>query len=123
MPRVAVYGTLKHGHCNHDLLIECKLVGALWIEGYTMHSLGAYPAVTRETYISASTLTPSIWCEVYEVPDDLTQARLDRLEGYPHLYQKEVVDTIMGYVTLYTMQGAEQYDRITNGEWQNEFQV
>jgi gamma-glutamylcyclotransferase (GGCT)/AIG2-like uncharacterized protein YtfP len=118
MPKVAVYGTLKHGHCNHDLLIECKLVGALWIEGYTMHSLGAYPAVTRENYlVNFEGPTPDIWCEVYEVSDDITQIRLDRLEGYPHLYQKEVVNTIIGDVTLYTMQGAEEHERITNGEW------
>lgn len=94
--RVFVYGTLKKGYHNHLLLEDSEYLGPFVTEPeYTMHSLMAYPAVIPIG------MTP-ITGEVYEV-DKSTFKDLDRLEGYPSLYDRIAIYTDYGTAWMYVM--------------------
>ncbi len=47
MKTIAVYGSLKRGRYNHDLIKDGKYLGTGWYQG-TMYSLGSYPAIVDE---------------------------------------------------------------------------
>ena len=96
MARVAVYGSLKRGFGNHYLLSNRGLFLGAWLTdaSYTMYDLGAFPAVLHGG-------DTSIVCEVYQI-DEPTLEHLDRLEGHPEFYKRELVPTeIWGEVWLY----------------------
>ena len=99
---VAVYGSLRRGFGNNDLLSTSRFLGEEWIEGnYTMYNLGFYPGV-----VEGSTEPNKIRVEVYEVEDDVL-ARLDRLEGFRgddnpnNFYNRKVVKTSHGDTYIY----------------------
>lgn len=76
---VFVYGTLKRGHGNHHWLAEAPFKGEAILPGVVLHDLGPFPmAVPGEGLVRG---------EVYDV-DAAGLARLDRLEGYPRLYDR-----------------------------------
>jgi gamma-glutamylaminecyclotransferase len=79
---VAVYGTLKNGFGNHQLLESSYWAG----DGKTVH---AFPLeIDGLPYLhDASGVGHRVDVEVYEV-DDATLADLDRLEGHPHFYKR-----------------------------------
>lgn len=79
---VTVYGTLKNGHGNHGLLNGSNFIGNTIVEG-KMFSLGGFPGVRLDE-------PGTFHAEVYEV-DEETLAKLDILEGVPHLYTREIV--------------------------------
>jgi gamma-glutamylaminecyclotransferase len=81
--KLFVYGTLKKGFRNHRLLEGAKYLCDGFLSGYGMHSMGAYPA------IRPSSDAPGVHGELYEITDDMLPS-LDRLEGVPHLYTREV---------------------------------
>jgi gamma-glutamylaminecyclotransferase len=89
MHRVFVYGSLKRGRYNNDLLRESRFIGErnTHDETWIMRSLGGFPGVVKEHH---GALSASICGELYEV-DDNTLARLDRLEGNGHFYNRELV--------------------------------
>lgn len=74
---VFVYGTLKEGHGNNHVIQSENTVkkgAAVTEEKYTMYRSGIpYVDKTKETSIISG--------EVYEI-DQMTLARVDRLEGY-----------------------------------------
>lgn len=84
---VAVYGTLKAGYGNHRVIEspETKFISLGVTEpSYKMISLGGgFPGLIPGDN--------QILVEVYEVPLSLLVGRLDRLEGYPHMYGRSVV--------------------------------
>jgi gamma-glutamylaminecyclotransferase len=104
--RVFVYGSLMSGFHNHRLL---QGPGAEFVRAdrtaetaCVMHDLGAYPAVV----LAAGPGRAPVVGEVYEV-DAATLARLDRLEGYPRLYdRKEVRLEGGGFAWMYVMREA-----------------
>lgn len=102
---VAVYGTLKMGRSNHALMRDSLWVGDTRLEGFIMYSAGGFPVVYRDP-------DHSIWIEVYEVDPKVVSLNLDPLEGHPHWYKREKVDTPFGKAWLYIMQG-DQY-RVDN---------
>lgn len=82
--RVFVYGTLRRGECNHEVLRGARFVGAARTEPrYRLVDLGAFPAMLAGG-------TTAVAGEVYEV-DGATLAALDRLEGTPRFYERAVV--------------------------------
>lgn len=89
MHRVFVYGSLKRGRYNNDLLRESRFIGERTTQDETwiMRSLGGFPGVVKEYH---GALSASIYGELYEV-DDNTLTRLDRLEGNGHFYNRELV--------------------------------
>jgi len=106
--KVAVYGTLKLGHCNnHCLGYDARILSQETIEGFGMYSLGAFPAVRPEE--------GTIHIEVWEISD---LGPLDILEGYPRMYNRKKVKTSVGDAWLYI--GNFNFNGLTkveNGEW------
>lgn len=83
MHRVAVYGTLKRGHGNNRILEASVLIGI----GRTSPEYRMY--VSGIPYVSRDPEGYPIHVEVYDV-DDATLSRLDRLEGHPEFYRREL---------------------------------
>jgi gamma-glutamylcyclotransferase (GGCT)/AIG2-like uncharacterized protein YtfP len=73
MPKVFVYGTLLSGECNNRLLSSSTRLGEEVVSGFTMVSLGFYPACV----LDEKSTTPVLG-EVWEVNEETFQ-RLDRL--------------------------------------------
>jgi len=84
---VFVYGTLKRGEKNHHWLEGASFQGKAELNGVVLHDLGPFPmAVVGEgTAIG----------EVYAV-EGSGVARLDELEGYPRLYDRQVLSLCDG---------------------------
>ena len=79
---VFVYGTLKRGEKNHHWLEGARFQGEAELNGVVLHDLGPFPmAVIGE----GTTIG-----EVYAV-EGSGLARLDELEGYPRLYDRQVL--------------------------------
>lgn len=110
MHKVFVYGSLKQGYHNHPhFLGNSELMAQHTTEPkYTLHNLGAFPAVT----LNGNT---AIVGEVYDV-DDETFRRLDRLEGYPHFYNRKTIDTPHGDAWMYYLEKCDN-DVVESGEW------
>ena len=87
---VFVYGSLKRGFGNHDLLAKSKFHGSLNTaeDCYHMNSLGAFPAVT--TVSDDCENGYSISGELYTV-DSATLRKLDQLEGNGSFYTRQLV--------------------------------
>jgi len=82
---VAVYGSLKKGFGNHRLLSDSTLIGRGSTDTtYDMISLGGFPGLVEGNN--------HIQVEVYEVTEDKLLHSLDRLEGYPSFYNRELID-------------------------------
>ena len=112
---VFVYGTLKKGHGNHRLLEKAKFLGKHITKAkYTLLDLGPYPAVLNAG-------DSSIKGEIYEI-DQNTLRDLDRLEGYPHLYQRHKITSPHGEAWMYTMEDPlmTHVEVIDSGEWEGE---
>jgi len=79
---VFVYGTLKRGHGNHHWLAGAHFLGEAELPDVVLHDLGPFPmAVPGEGTVIG---------EVYRI-DAASLDRLDRLEGYPRLYDRQVL--------------------------------
>ena len=81
---VFVYGTLRKGFHNNRLLANSHFEGIGSAYGVKLYNAGLYPAALIDP-------KSALVGEIYEV-DDNTLARLDMLEGVPHLYRRETVD-------------------------------
>lgn len=119
--RVFVYGTLKQGHYNHSVME--RAMGEFISEDsiadgmFTMWDLGAYPALE----LSSLAHTSVIHGEVYEVPEEGIPV-LDRLEGYPNLYNRMEVELLSGETALVyfmTSVNLKYATRIPEGNWSN----
>lgn len=88
MERLFVYGTLKRGFGNHDLLSESRFLGkAVTKDKYALYESGI-PFVFKYQPVSR------IKGEVYEVSND-TLTNIDALEGHPYWYRREKVPVIL----------------------------
>jgi gamma-glutamylcyclotransferase (GGCT)/AIG2-like uncharacterized protein YtfP len=76
---VFVYGTLQRGHVNHHWLAGCGFEGEGTMAGLVLHDLGPFPmAIPGDGEVRG---------EVYRL-EAQTLDGLDRLEGYPRLYDR-----------------------------------
>ncbi len=76
--RVFVYGTLRTGESNHDLLATAAPAGlARTAPAFDLVSLGPFPGMVAGG-------RTAVTGELYDV-DSATLAALDRLEGHPRL--------------------------------------
>lgn len=115
MTRVFVYGSLLRGEYNHRLLAHAKLVGSARTKpSFALHDLGSFPGVVA----GGST---AIVGEIYDV-DGPTLERLDRLEGHPHLYRRDLVElemrdaTELAYIYVYVA-SLVRARAIPSGDW------
>ncbi len=109
--RVFVYGTLLRGQVNHGLLADADFLGSHRTEPrYALFLLGAYPGLVA----GGSTAVSG---EVYRVKDPGLRA-LDRLEDYPRLYDRKLIQTPFGRAWVYLYRGAVG-DRplVASGDW------
>ena len=111
----AVYGTLKKGFGNHRILENNDLVfeGSVNIP-YYMVSLGGFPGLIKDDKDNP------IHIEVYEVTDEETERRLDRLEGYPSFYNKDMIETPVGEAHIYFLERSGYGDNglVESGNWE-----
>jgi gamma-glutamylcyclotransferase (GGCT)/AIG2-like uncharacterized protein YtfP len=86
MTNVFVYGSLKEGYHNHDVLRDSlKVCDAISVEKYTMINLGAFPGLMLEVP------TSHIHGEIYHISDEVFKD-LDLLEGFPYFYDRKIVE-------------------------------
>lgn len=110
--KVFAYGTLKQGFGNHGRMLDAggTLVARDVIPAgqFRMISLGAFPGllVTDDG--------PPIVGEVYDVQ---TMKPLDRLEGYPHFYDRTEVTTESGTKCWVYYLHDNDGEAIPSGEW------
>jgi gamma-glutamylcyclotransferase (GGCT)/AIG2-like uncharacterized protein YtfP len=111
--RVFVYGTLLRGEHNHMFLRNSQFIGeAQTVPGFALYDLGYFPAMVRAT-------EGVVQGEVFEV-DDAALRALDRLEGYPILYLRALIDLADGSQALAYFQTQDQVrgrPRIPCGAW------
>ena len=84
---VFVYGTLKRGEKNHHWLEGASFQGEAELNGVVLHDLGPFPMAV----IGAG----QIRGEVYALEAN-GLARLDELEGYPRLYNRQLLSLADG---------------------------
>jgi len=91
VPRLFVYGTLRSGAVNHQVLTQHVARGGARFERlvstlprYDLVDLGAYPALLP-------TGTLAVHGELWIV-DDRALAALDRFEGAPDLYRRTEIE-------------------------------
>ena len=110
---LATYGTLKKGFGNHIIIEHCKLLGECETSpDYTMYSIHWFPGVVNGG-------TTKIKLEVYKIEDAETARRLDILEGYPDLYDKQLVDTEFGEALIYIYnRNIDNLLEIKSGNWE-----
>lgn len=85
---IFVYGTLRRGCINNDILKDCPFLGkARTRDCYSLYMLNSgLPAVIKIPKIQVAG-------ELYEVSDDML-IFLDRFEGHPNLYIREEIVVI-----------------------------
>jgi gamma-glutamylcyclotransferase (GGCT)/AIG2-like uncharacterized protein YtfP len=121
--KVFVYGTLKYLQPNHHFLRgRSDLIASnVRIPGLKLYDLGVFPAA-----IMSREPSDAIYGEVYELHDDkqeYTLASLDRLEGHPTFYERQIRQAtdengvhhdVYVYVFLQSVQG---YKLLPDGRW------
>lgn len=111
---VAVYGTLKRGGRLERHLHEARFLGAGCVSGFEMYNLISFPMVIHGEGL--------IHVELYEVTPEIL-ANLDRVEGFPHFYGRQVVHVETGHEAtrawLYVgyPHHVEGYDKVPFGFW------
>ena len=86
---VFVYGSLKRGFGNHRCLEGAEFIGPGILDNAKMLNLGAFPGLVPAT-------TGEIFGEIYKITPTIL-VRLDRLEGHPHFYCREIKPIFEGF--------------------------
>lgn len=107
--RIMVYGTLKKRHGNHGVLGNSVFLGeAVTVsKEFNMYD-GGFPFVTD--FKNDVDRLGCIVGELYETSDKRILSNLDRLEGYPYLYDKREIDvtTLDGITYIATIYVASE---------------
>lgn len=108
---VFVYGTLRQGESNHELLKDSELLGLFETKPeYALSDLGEYPGLRAGN--------DRIVGEVYRITEQ-TLVQLDRLEDEGFEYRRETIETAFGLAWFYIYQGHHPGTLITSGNWLN----
>lgn len=108
--RLFVYGTLKRGFGNNRLLEDSEYIKDATLAEAVMVSLVNFPGVIKGQ--------GEVKGEIWEVRQE-DWPRLDRLEGHPNFYKREIVETSEGQAWCYYLnaRNAENRPRVTSGVW------
>lgn len=110
---VAVYGSLRKGLHNHNLLEDADFLGTDQVSGFKMYSMGGFPFITHD----GATESDTIQIEVYQV-DPYEMRRLDQLEGYPSFYNRELIKTKYGDAWIYFIDDeVAGHPPVIHGDW------
>lgn len=116
MAHFAFYGSLRKGEYNWARLLEkesgVQYLGTEIVEGYKMHSFGAYPA------ICTGTPQDTIVVDIFQIDNPRVAERIHFMEtgaGYDMVH-KTINDKTC---VLYTMEDAGRYSRsvVNGGDW------
>lgn len=111
---VAVFGSLRTGLWNNPILESSQLLGITKTASvFTLKDLGSFPGLLHVG-------NTAVVVEVYEVDNEQTWARLDRLEGYPNFYNRMIIETEFGYAWLYYNPLTDRYlntETVESGDW------
>ncbi|GGX58004.1 gamma-glutamylcyclotransferase family protein [Saccharospirillum salsuginis] len=114
--RVVIYGSLKAGEHNHEVLKPARFLGEDELTTLALYDLGPYPGARPEP-------SRGVVVEVYAVPKPRLVV-LDRFEGYrpnapnASLYWRETIETRFGLAWVYLYnQSVQGKPRIDAGEW------
>ncbi len=113
MKKIAVYGSLRKGFGNNRLIADSEQLTTEVVKiPYKMVSLGGFPGLVPVKEPQDITI------EVWNV-DDQTYRNVERLEGYPHFYQKDTIQTSEGDADVYVLLSGEfaNYAAIEGGDW------
>ena len=110
--KVFVYGTLRRGGRNHQLLAAARFLGTCRTEQrFTLIDFGPYPGVVARGGTSVAG-------EVYAV-DRATIKLLDELEAFPIEYDRRRLATLYGKAWIYVYRRRDCYRGIVvpGGDW------
>lgn len=118
--RLFVYGTLRPSGSNSRALEgRAQHLGTTRIAG-RLYGLGWFPGIKL---VGSGDPAPTDMVEgdLFEITDDGLPSSLDSYEGYPSLYDRQVVPTEDGRdAWVYTYNGDVSEDRrIESGVWQS----
>lgn len=111
MHRVFVYGTLRKGQRNHHWLRNATALGTCaTFPSFTLVNVGDFPGAVERG-------GQRIIGEVYEIGPPVL-LHLDRLEGYPHFFDRKVISTKFGSCWIYVYRRAHGLEpRVMSGDW------
>lgn len=111
---VFVYGTLKIGYSNHNRMNEAKgsFVGISKVKGFGCINTPWFPYAVKSP-------RREIRGEVFEVPENNLYI-LDRLEGYPILYNRVQIETDYGIAWIYYSENVDE-SNINKYGWTEEW--
>lgn len=121
---VFTYGTLRRSASNGRMMeTRSNYVGTTRINGKIYRVSSWYPGLRRDGFRNTDPFTsegPTVEGDVFEITNESLPSSLDSYEGYPHLYDRTLVETENGdRVWVYTIQDKPQEDRlIPTGKWE-----
>lgn len=100
---VFVYGTLKRGYANQWVMAQAngRFIGNALVHGFACVNTPWYPYAIKK-------LNAKIKGEVFEIEEE-NLIKLDKLEGYPSHYNREITKTEFGDCWIYYSQDDMRY--------------
>jgi gamma-glutamylaminecyclotransferase len=90
MTRFFCYGTLKRGFCRDHYLDFQKYLGEInTLPKYKLYRVSNFPGLIEADE------GVSIKGQLYEIDEECLKA-LDRMEGHPHLFKRDVIELFDG---------------------------
>lgn len=119
---IAVYGSLREGLHNHQLLVNAKYIGAFTSNPtFSMFDLGSFPAIVNKGNFTVE-------FEVYAVNKEQAK-RVDNLEGFTgknsdSWYKKGIIETPFGKAFYYyfdkdSNESMKKSDLVESGNWKD----
>lgn len=103
--KIAVYGSLRQNMGNHRLIESAKKIATETVSlPFVMFDLGGFPGLVPVNENNDMVV------EVYEVSPDIYK-RVERLEGYPSFYDRQVIETTVGAADIYYLPRGSEWHR------------
>lgn len=111
MKNIIVYGSLRFGQFNWEWFLKesAKYKGTITLDGYNLHSLGAYPFAT----IGSGRLI----ADIFSVPEGLFN-RINAMELGAGYYISEIkIKGKSHFIWLYPEERVNGHPLIPSGDW------